>query len=70
VHTHPSVQRVVTHLEQLIVSRLLAHRAAILDGFLELGGLGDHGDGDFRGLRKVVVWLGLWEEDWRFWLGG
>jgi hypothetical protein len=37
----------VSYLKQLIVGGSLAQRAAVLDGFLELGGLGDHIGGGF-----------------------
>lgn len=37
------------YLEELIIGRGLSEAAAVLDGLLELGGLGDHVCGCFGG---------------------
>jgi hypothetical protein len=59
----------MSYLEKLIVGGRLAQRAAVLDGLLEFGGLGDHDNGEFGVLREIVVWICWKEREWSFWLG-
>ena len=56
------------YLEKLVVGGGLREAAAVLDGLLELGGLGDHVCGSFGGSCWVVdpLWCGLFGWDcWR-----
>lgn len=58
----------VSYLEKLVVGGGLREAAAVLDGLLELGGLGDHVCGSFGGSCWVVdpLWCGLFGWDcWR-----